>query len=182
MEIKGTLLNIAPESVNENMHDSAVDIWALRCSIVEMFTKKPSWNFKPGTNRVPLLIKIENFKPGTNLVPLLIKIGVIDELPRIPQELSEKGKYFLGKCFVKDPKRRWIDEILLDHPFMAGDDETVSLNQCEEEEVSTFQRCSFEEFSFSLIFSFEFPERVSTKSTNSSQSSSTPSFFRLRCP
>ncbi|KAK8621864.1 hypothetical protein V6N13_097492 [Hibiscus sabdariffa] len=71
------------------MHDSAVDIWALRCSIVEMFTKKPSWNFKPGTNRVPLLIKIE----------------VSHEFLGIPQELYKEGKDFLGKCFVKDSKR-----------------------------------------------------------------------------
>ncbi|KAK8673144.1 hypothetical protein V6N13_111496 [Hibiscus sabdariffa] len=152
MEIRGTPLNIAPESVNENVYDSAVDIWALGCSIVEMFTGKPAWNFKAGTNPVALLIKI----------------GASDELPGIPQELSEEGKDFLGKCFVKDPKRRWTAEMLLDHPFMAGDDE--------EDEESTSERCSFEELSCSPRCPFEFPDWVSTQSTASSQSSSVPSF------
>ncbi|KAE8715718.1 Serine/threonine-protein kinase PBS1 [Hibiscus syriacus] len=153
VEIRGTPLNIAPESVNENVYDSAVDIWALGCAIVEMFTGKPGWNFKP----------------GTDLAALLIKIGVSDELPGIPRELSEEGKDFLGKCFVKDPKKRWTAEMLLDHPFMAGDDDIVSLNRCEEEE-STSPRCSFEEFSASPRCPFEFPDWVST------QSSSVPSF------
>ncbi|GMI86458.1 mitogen-activated protein kinase kinase kinase 19 [Hibiscus trionum] len=152
MEIRGTPLNIAPESVTENVYDSAVDIWALGCAVVEMFTGKPAWNFKS----------------GTNIAALLIKIGVGDELPGIPQELSEEGKDFLGKCFVKDPKKRWTAEMLLDHPFMAAGDE------------STSPRCSFEEFSASPKCPFEFPDWVSssssTPSTASSQSDSVPSF------
>ncbi|KAK8486323.1 hypothetical protein V6N13_139812 [Hibiscus sabdariffa] len=147
------------------MYDLAVDIWALGCSIVETFTRKPTWNLKPGINQVSLLSKI----------------GVIDELRGIPQVLSEEGKDFLGKCFVKDPKRRWMDEMLLDHPFMDDDDETVSLNRCEEEEL-TSQRCSFKKFSSSLKCHFEFPERISIQSTTSSQSSPVPLFSRLRCP
>ncbi|XWS29835.1 hypothetical protein CRYUN_Cryun24cG0063900 [Craigia yunnanensis] len=142
MEIRGTPLNIAPESVNENEYGSPVDIWALGCTIVEMFTGKPAWNFKP----------------GTNVAALLIKIGVSDDLPAIPAKLSEEGKDFLGKCFIKDPKSRWTAEMLLDHPFMAGDDETIAMNRCEEEE-STSPRCPF-----------DFSDWVSTQSTASSQS------------
>ncbi|XVF61180.1 hypothetical protein PTKIN_Ptkin08bG0109300 [Pterospermum kingtungense] len=147
MEIRGTPLNLAPESVNGNEYDSAVDIWALGCAIVEMFTGKPAWN-------------------SQNVAALLIKIGVSDELPGIPQELSEEGKDFLGKCFVKDPKKRWTAEMLLDHPFMAGDD---AMNRCEEEE-STSPRCSFDEISVSPRCPFDFPDWVSTQSTASSQS------------
>ncbi|XVF17677.1 hypothetical protein REPUB_Repub10bG0144100 [Reevesia pubescens] len=154
MEIRGTPLNIAPESVNENEYDSPVDIWALGCAIVEMFTGKPAWNLKP----------------GGNVAALLIKIGVSDELPGIPEELSEEGKDFLGKCFVKDPKNRWTAEMLLDHPFMAGDDEIISMNQFEEE-ASTSPNCCFEEeLSVSPRRPFDFPDWVSTQSTVSSQS------------
>ncbi|KAE8707052.1 hypothetical protein F3Y22_tig00110387pilonHSYRG00726 [Hibiscus syriacus] len=162
MEIRGTPLNIAPESVNENVYDSAVDIWALGCAIVEMFTGKAAWNFKP----------------GTNMAALLFKIGVSDQLPGIPQDLSEEGKDFLRKCFVKDPKKRWTAEMLLDHPFISCDDEIVSnsMNRCEEEEESTSSRCSFEEFSASPKSPFDFPDWVSSQSTASSQSSSVPSF------
>ncbi|KAG4153914.1 hypothetical protein ERO13_D03G023900v2 [Gossypium hirsutum] len=153
MEIRGTPLNLAPESVNENSYDSPVDIWAFGCAIVEMFTGKPAWNFEP----------------GTNMAGLLIKIGVSDEVPGIPLELSEEGKDFLGKCFVKDPKNRWTAEMLLDHPFMAGD-EIISLNRCQEEEESI--SCSFEEFSASPRCPFDFPDWVSTESTASSYVSS----------
>ncbi|XVE82804.1 hypothetical protein DITRI_Ditri16bG0035200 [Diplodiscus trichospermus] len=149
-EIRGTPLNIAPESVNENVYDSPVDIWALGCAIVEMFTGKPAWNFKP----------------GTNVAALLIKIGVSDELPVIPADLSEEGKDFLGKCFVKDPKKRWTAEMLLNHPFIA-------MNRCEEEveeEASTSPQCCFEESSVSPRCPFDFPDWVSTQSTASSQS------------
>ncbi|XP_022775190.1 mitogen-activated protein kinase kinase kinase 18-like [Durio zibethinus] len=153
MEIRGTPLNIAPESVNENEYDSPVDIWALGCAVVEMFTGKPAWNFKP----------------GASVAALLIKIGRSDELPAIPAKLSEEGKDFLGKCFVKDPKSRWTAEMLLNHPFMAGDDDTIAMNRCEEEE-STSSRCSFEEFSVSPRCPFDFSVWVSTQSTASSQS------------
>ncbi|XVF59405.1 hypothetical protein PTKIN_Ptkin07bG0273200 [Pterospermum kingtungense] len=159
MEIRGTPLHMAPESVNNNEYDSAVDIWALGCVIVEMFTGKPAWNFQP----------------GTNVAALLIKIGVSDELPGIPEELSEEGKDFLRKCFVKDPNKRWTAEMLLNHPFMAAaasaddDDETVL---CEEEEASTSPQCCFEEFSVSPRCPFDFPDWVSTQSTASSSSQS----------
>ncbi|OMO56648.1 hypothetical protein CCACVL1_26386 [Corchorus capsularis] len=150
MEIRGTPLNLAPESVNNNEYDSPVDIWALGCAIVEMFTGKPAWNFKP----------------GSNVAALLIKIGVSDESPVIPTELSDEGKDFLGKCFVKDPNNRWTADMLLDHPFMFGsnyDDE-------EEEEASTSPDCSFEDASVSPRCPFDFPDWVSTQSTISSQS------------
>ncbi|KAK7309209.1 hypothetical protein RJT34_05749 [Clitoria ternatea] len=46
-------------------------------------------------------------------------------MPKIPKELSEEGKDFLEKCFVKDPKKRWSAEMLLKHPFIANDNLSV---------------------------------------------------------
>ncbi|KAJ8764382.1 hypothetical protein K2173_006122 [Erythroxylum novogranatense] len=102
-EIRGTPLYMSPESVNENEYETPGDIWALGCSVVEMITGKPAWNCKP----------------ETNVAALLIRIGVGDELPTIPQDMSEHGKDFLSKCFVKDPRKRWTAEMLLDHPFVS---------------------------------------------------------------
>ncbi|MFQ6645086.1 hypothetical protein Gotur_020462, partial [Gossypium turneri] len=74
-------------------------------------------------------VKIADFglakRKGANMADLLIKIGASDELPGIPRELSGEGKDFLVKCFSRDPNKRWTAEMLLQHPFMAGDDETV---------------------------------------------------------
>lgn len=45
-------------------------------------------------------------------------------------ELSEEGINFLRKCFVKDPLKRWTDEMLLNHPFILDDE--IVLNSKDE--------------------------------------------------
>ncbi|WCJ31151.1 mitogen-activated protein kinase kinase kinase 19 [Euphorbia peplus] len=131
LEFRGTPLYMSPESVNENEYESPCDIWALGCAIVEMITGKPSWNCKP----------------DLNIAALLIKIGVGDELPEIPKSLSEDGKDFLSKCFVKDPKLRWTADMLLDHPFVSNTTTTttatVTLKNAEKFS-SLSPRCPFE--------------------------------------
>ena len=108
-ECRGTPLFMSPESVNGGECESPADIWALGCAVVEMVTGKPAWN-------VP---------KDSSIWSLLLRIGVGDEVPLIPDEISEEGKDFLSKCFVKDPRKRWTAEMLLKHPFVSGD--TVSL-------------------------------------------------------
>ncbi|KAG8481602.1 hypothetical protein CXB51_026549 [Gossypium anomalum] len=134
-EIRGTPLSMAPESINGNVYDSGVDIWALGCAVVEMFTGKPAWNLKP----------------GANMADLLIKIGASDELPGIPRELSGEGKDFLVKCFSRDPNKRWTAEMLLQHPFTAGDDEKVP---------STSSRGCVEEIAITPRCTLDFPDWV----------------------
>uniref|UniRef100_A0A6M2EXA6 Protein kinase domain-containing protein n=2 Tax=Populus TaxID=3689 RepID=A0A6M2EXA6_9ROSI len=127
VEIRGTPLYMAPESVSNNEYESGADIWALGCAIVEMVTGKPAWDCKP----------------GTNMFGLLIRIGDGDELPIIPEELSQQGKDFLSKIFVKDPTQRWTADMLLKHPFVADKfQENVPLKE-ESKELSTSPRCHF---------------------------------------
>ncbi|PON75754.1 Serine/threonine protein kinase [Parasponia andersonii] len=104
-EIRGTPLYMAPESVNANEYEPPCDIWALGCVVAEMVTGKPAWDHKP----------------GSNIWKLLMRIAGDDELPEIPEELSDDGKDFLSKCFVKDPRKRWTAEMLLNHPFVVAD-------------------------------------------------------------
>ncbi|TKY70582.1 Mitogen-activated protein kinase kinase kinase 3 [Spatholobus suberectus] len=110
-ECRGTPLFMSPESVNDNEYESPADIWALGCAVVEMVTGKPAWDVRS----------------GSNIWSLLIRIGVGEESPKIPEELSQEGKDFLGKCFVKDPKKRWSAEMLLKHPFI--NDHAVSFGK-----------------------------------------------------
>ncbi|KAJ4836498.1 hypothetical protein Tsubulata_035486 [Turnera subulata] len=107
MEVRGTPLYMSPESVNDNQYEAPCDLWALGCAVLEMVTGKPAWNVKT----------------GANMFNLLIRIGVGEELPVVPQDLSDQGKDFLSKCFVKDPSQRWTAEMLLDHPFVSLDQE-----------------------------------------------------------
>ncbi|MED6127878.1 hypothetical protein PIB30_092270 [Stylosanthes scabra] len=110
-ECRGTPMFMPPESVNDGECESPADIWALGCTVVEMVTGKPAWN-------------IAN---DSSIWSLLLRIGTGEEVPAIPDEISKQGKDFLEKCFVKDPKKRWTAEMLLNHPFLAFDSDTVSL-------------------------------------------------------
>ena len=131
--IRGTPLYMAPESVNDNEYGAAADVWALGCAVVEMFSGETAWCVEE----------------GSHFMSFLLRIGVGEELPKVPEELSEEGKDFLSKCFVKDPAKRWTAEMLLNHPFVAvdceddGDDQRDELFVKVKEEVSTSPRCPF---------------------------------------
>ncbi|KAK2657485.1 hypothetical protein Ddye_010537 [Dipteronia dyeriana] len=152
---------MSPESVNDNEYESPGDIWALGCAIVEMVTGKPAWNHCQ----------------GSNVFALLIRIGVGDELPSIPEQLSQQGKDFLIKCFIKDPKRRWTAEMLLNHPFVVAT--TIEEEEEEEEETETIttlkdssSSSSSSKTSVSPRSPFSFPDWVSIQSSSSSAENS----------
>ncbi|XP_065874906.1 mitogen-activated protein kinase kinase kinase 20 [Euphorbia lathyris] len=131
LEFRGTPLYMSPESVNENEYESPCDIWALGCAVVEMITGKSAWNCKG----------------DMNMATLLIKIGVGDELPEIPKQLSEDGKDFVSKCFIKNPKLRWTADMLLDHPFVSNVTTTATTTvtlKNSEDSVFSSPRCPFE--------------------------------------
>ncbi|RHN62946.1 putative mitogen-activated protein kinase kinase kinase STE-STE11 family [Medicago truncatula] len=109
-ECRGTPLFMSPESVNNGEHESPADIWALGCAVVEMVTGKPAWNLEK----------------DSNMWSLLLQIGAGEESPLIPEELSKEGKDFVEKCFVKDPRKRWTAEMLLNHPFV---EEVINVNE-----------------------------------------------------
>ncbi|XP_009803912.1 mitogen-activated protein kinase kinase kinase 20-like [Nicotiana tabacum] len=153
-ELRGTPLYMSPEMVTGGEQDTPADIWALGCVLVEMATGNPAWRC-------------------TDTTRLLMTIGVSDQLPEIPEKLCEEGKDFLEKCFVKDPKKRWTAEMLLNHPFVAGqtyDDDTVILKDqtCESGTPSTSPKCPF-----------DFPDWVSD---DSGKSSATCSITSLPSP
>lgn len=118
-ELRGTPLYMSPESVNHNEYESPADIWAFGCAVLEMVTAKPAWNCEP----------------NVNIWKLLLRIGEGDEVPQVPKELSDDCQDFLGKCFVKDPRKRWTAEMLLKHSFVADisdddhDHDTVLLDE-----------------------------------------------------
>ncbi|KAL8038399.1 hypothetical protein ABFX02_11G104000 [Erythranthe guttata] len=106
-ELRGTPMYMSPEMVAGGDQGPAADIWAVGCAVVEMLSGAPAWRC-------------------SDVASLLMKIGVGGEVPEIPGDLSEEGKDFLGRCFIKDPLNRWTAEMLLDHPFIDGQDFVIS--------------------------------------------------------
>ncbi|CAL5372942.1 unnamed protein product [Camellia sinensis] len=107
-ELRGTPMYMPPETVVAGEQEAAADVWALGCLVAEMVAGTPPWRCSA----------------EGNVCGLLMRIGFGEEVPEIPGKLSEEGKDFLGKCFVKDPRKRWTAEMLLNHPFVVdhGDD------------------------------------------------------------
>ncbi|XP_019195273.1 PREDICTED: mitogen-activated protein kinase kinase kinase NPK1-like isoform X3 [Ipomoea nil] len=143
-ELRGTPMYMSPEMVASGEQGPAADIWALGCVVAEMATGAPAWNC-------------------SNVAALLMRIGVGEEVPEIPGELSSEGQDFLGKCFLKDPRKRWTAEMLLNHPFVAA--ATVTLKD-KSPVPFTSPRCPF-----------DFPDW--TSETESRQSSVTCSITSL---
>ncbi|XP_068664533.1 mitogen-activated protein kinase kinase kinase 20-like [Aristolochia californica] len=133
VELRGTPLYMSPESVARGECDSKSDIWSFGCAVLEMVAGKPAWRCSP----------------DADVAGLLFRIGFSDELPEIPWQLSEEGRDFLNKCFVRDPVKRWTAEMLLKHPFLAGSDEAIEGNF-----VSVSSKKLFE----SPRSAFDFPE------------------------
>ncbi|RWR73712.1 mitogen-activated protein kinase kinase kinase YODA-like protein [Cinnamomum micranthum f. kanehirae] len=131
----GTLLYMSPESVLWGDYDCPCDIWALGCCVLEMIIGKHPWS--------TLETKMD----------VLRQIGADDGVPQIPSSLSFEGKDFLGRCFERDPSKRWTAEMLLKHPFVSEKMQAFSCSclrspvklssQEKEDEILLFDSSSF---------------------------------------
>ncbi|KAL3833334.1 hypothetical protein ACJIZ3_008070 [Penstemon smallii] len=121
-DLRGTPLYMSPEMVAGGKQGTPADIWALGCVVAEMVAGAPAWRCD-------------------DVAGLLMRIGVGDAVPEIPGNLSEEGKDFLEKCFVKDPSKRWTAEMLLNHSFLFNDGLDFEMKEsCE----SNSPRCPFD--------------------------------------
>ncbi|KAK1440709.1 hypothetical protein QVD17_06540 [Tagetes erecta] len=106
-EIRGTPMYMAPETVTGGEQGPESDIWAVGCLVSEMITGKPVWNC-------------------SDIGSLLMKIGLSDDVPDVPEKLSDAGKDFIRQCFVKEKSKRWTADRLLNHPFIVGNEEILT--------------------------------------------------------
>ncbi|KAJ9683094.1 hypothetical protein PVL29_018899 [Vitis rotundifolia] len=59
----------------------------------------------------------------------LFRIGLSDELPKFPAQLSDLGRDFLEKCLRREPIERSFPRSILDYfNFSDDDDEETELN------------------------------------------------------
>lgn len=110
--ICGTPLWMAPEVLRNEGLDFAADIWSLGCTVIEMATGRPPWGDDISSPMAAVLM-----------------IARSNETPRFPTQFSKEGLDFLGKCFDRNPERRWTSEQLLHHPFVSGKSEEWNLRK-----------------------------------------------------
>ncbi|KAL6551729.1 hypothetical protein OROGR_007883 [Orobanche gracilis] len=134
-KVMGTPMYMSPEMVCGGEQGAPADIWALGCAVSEMAGGAPAW------------------ADFSDAAALMMRIGVGDQVPEIPGIMSDEGRDFLAKCFLKDPSQRWTAEMLLNHPFITrdqdfdgdSDDGAAALKDRREKTTSsTSPRCPFD--------------------------------------
>ncbi|XP_042471435.1 mitogen-activated protein kinase kinase kinase 17-like [Zingiber officinale] len=101
-EIRGTPMFMAPEVARGEEQGPPADMWALGCTVIEMATGRGPWS------------------DVSDLAAALHRIAFSPEVPEPPSWLSREGKDFLSKCLVRDPRKRWTAEQLLEHEFVSS--------------------------------------------------------------
>ncbi|CAL0325193.1 unnamed protein product [Lupinus luteus] len=110
LSFKGSPHWMAPEVVlNTNGYSLPVDIWSLGCTILEMATARPPWSQFEG-------------------VAAIFKIGNSNDMPEIPEHLSNDAKNFIKLCLHRNPLARPTAQKLLDHPFIRDQPATKASN------------------------------------------------------
>ncbi|KAK1559797.1 hypothetical protein Q3G72_018379 [Acer saccharum] len=98
---RGTPLYMSPESFLFGEIEWGLDIWSLGCVVVEMLTGKHAMRWVGDVRR-----------------SLESECAFVMQQPNIPEYMSDLGKDFLTRCFVRNPRERWNAEMLLSHPYL----------------------------------------------------------------
>lgn len=120
-ELKGTPYFMAPEVFQTGKYGRKGDVWAVGCTVIQMFTCHPPWSQR------------ENVLSGpAGLVQLALLVRDFEGLPDFvwpdkepPNKLLSD---FLGRCFIKDTEHRPTADELLKDEFLRDLEESDDLD------------------------------------------------------
>jgi len=102
LSIYGSIPWMAPEVIRQTKYGRKADIWSFGCTVLEMAQGKAPWSEY-------------NFD---NPIAAIMKIGLSDEIPSIPNDISEILKDFICCCLRRDADMRPHAKNLLSHKFL----------------------------------------------------------------
>lgn len=104
MDVAGSPYWMAPEIIRLDGASTASDIWSLACTVIELLT---------------------GFPPYYELSDMTALFRIVsDDCPPLPPNLSTDCEDFLRKCFNKDVNARATTDELLQHRWLAREDES----------------------------------------------------------
>lgn len=103
--ISGSIPWMAPEVVRQTKYGRKSDIWSFGCTVLEMISGVPPWS---------------QYK-FDNPIAAIMKIGLSEEIPDIPKNISKDLRDFVKGCLVRDQKKRVSLQELKNHPFLNKD-------------------------------------------------------------
>jgi len=95
--LKGSVPWMAPEVIKQINYGKKADIWSFGCTLIEMVTAKSPWSQY-------------NFD---NPITAIMKIGLSEEIPFIPESISENLNALILACLKRNPDERPITEDLI---------------------------------------------------------------------
>jgi len=98
--MRGSIPWMAPEVIKQTGYGLKADIWSFGCVLIEMGTAKHPW--------------------GTfdNPIAAMRKIGMSEDLPPLPEGISDCCKDFISCCLQRDKTNRPTATALLSMPFV----------------------------------------------------------------
>merc|ERR1712190_624650 len=98
--MRGSIPWMAPEVIAHSRYGRAADIWSFGCVVIEMGIANVPWG------------RFEH------QMQALVRIGLSQEVPPLPEGISEICRIFILACVKRDPAERLSTTELLNHEFV----------------------------------------------------------------
>ncbi|CAJ1451004.1 unnamed protein product [Effrenium voratum] len=99
--MRGSIPWMAPEVLAHARYGRAADLWSFGCVVIEMGTANIPWG------------RFEHHMAA------LVKIGLSQETPPLPEQVSLQCKDFISSCVRRNPDERLTATELLHHEWLA---------------------------------------------------------------